>query len=98
VNLELTPPDYLLVKELADELAGFGFDIRDFGPGSILISGCPVDTGHADPAGMIKSLLEEYKSPVLPLKKVPVKKLPATWQDPLPSLWKDPLPKKRCRK
>ncbi len=75
VNLELTPPDYLLVKELAGELAGFGFDIRDFGPNSILISGCPVDTGHADPAGMIKTLLEEYKASGSSFKKSPGEKI-----------------------
>ena len=62
VNLELKSTDYILVKELSKELSGFGFDIRDFGPNSILISGCPVDAGHADPAGIIKSLLDEYKS------------------------------------
>ncbi len=62
VNLELAPDDYLLMKELSGELAAFGFDIRDFGPNSILISGCPVDTAHSDPAAMIKSLIAGYKS------------------------------------
>jgi DNA mismatch repair protein MutL len=62
VTIELPPPDYLLVLELADDLAGFGFDIRNFGPNSVIISGCPADVSHADPAGMIRSLLEEYKS------------------------------------
>jgi DNA mismatch repair protein MutL len=62
VNLELTPPDYLLVMELADDLSAFGFDIRNFGPNSILISGSPADAAHSDPAGMIRSLLDEYKS------------------------------------
>jgi DNA mismatch repair protein MutL len=61
-NIELQPSDYLLIKELSADLADFGFDIRDFGPNSILISGCPVDAGHADPAEMIGSLLAEYKS------------------------------------
>jgi DNA mismatch repair protein MutL len=62
VSLELSSSDYLLIKELSGELADFGFDIRDFGSNSILISGCPVDTGHADPAKMVESLLSEYKS------------------------------------
>jgi DNA mismatch repair protein MutL len=62
VNIELSPTDYLLVRELAGELAAFGFDIRDFGPQSIVVSGCPVDTGNTDPAIMIENLLSEYKS------------------------------------
>jgi DNA mismatch repair protein MutL len=40
-----------------------------------LISGCPVDTGHADPAGMIKSLLEEYKAAGSSFKKSPGEKI-----------------------
>jgi DNA mismatch repair protein MutL len=45
VNIELSPPDYLLARELTGELAGFGFDITDLGPNSIVVSGCPVDSG-----------------------------------------------------
>lgn len=62
VSIELSPSDYLLIRELTGELANFGFDIRDFGTNSILISGCPVDTINADPAKMIESLISEYKS------------------------------------
>ncbi|MGF1583707.1 MAG: DNA mismatch repair endonuclease MutL [Bacteroidales bacterium] len=62
VSIELSPSDYLLIRELKGELANFGFDIRDFGTNSILISGCPVDTINADPAKMIESLISEYKS------------------------------------
>jgi DNA mismatch repair protein MutL len=62
VSMELTANDLVLVRELAEELAAFGFDIREFGKQSIIISGCPVDAGNADPATMIESLLSEYKS------------------------------------
>lgn len=62
VSIELSPPDYLLIKELGGELAAFGFDIRDFGPNTILVSGCPADTIHADPARMIENLIAEHKT------------------------------------
>jgi DNA mismatch repair protein MutL len=62
VSIELSPADYLLIREISVELSEFGFDIRDFGHNTILVSGCPVDTGHADPAGLVESLLSEYKS------------------------------------
>ena len=75
VNIELIPSDYLLIKELSREIAEFGFDIRDFGPNSILISGCPVDTGHADPARMIESLLAEYKSTGAAFRETPREKI-----------------------
>jgi DNA mismatch repair protein MutL len=75
VNIELIPSDYLLIKELSGEIAEFGFDIRDFGPNSILISGCPVDTGHADPARMIESLLAEYKSTGAAFRETPREKI-----------------------
>ena len=62
VSIELSPSDYILIKELSPSLADFGFDIREFGPNSVLISGCPNDTRHADPAVIIESLIGEYKS------------------------------------
>lgn len=71
VNIELNTHDYMLVKELAGELAAFGFDIREFGPQSIIVSGCPVDAGSADPAMMIESLLSEYKTSGSAFKETP---------------------------
>ncbi len=62
VSIELGPADYLLIKELSGELADLGFDIRDFGPNTILVSGCPADTIHADPATMIENLIAEHKT------------------------------------
>jgi DNA mismatch repair protein MutL len=75
VSIELSASDYLLVKELTVELANFGFDIRDFGTNSILISGCPVDTVHADTAKMIESLISEYKSSGSEFKESPQEKI-----------------------
>ncbi len=75
VNIELSPADYLLVRELAGELAAFGFDIRDFGPQSIVVSGCPVDTHNTDPAIMIENLLSEYKSSGSAFRESPREKI-----------------------
>lgn len=62
VTMELNASEYQLLKGLAPDLAGFGFDIRDFGRNTIVISGCPVDTGGTDPAAMIADLLAEAAS------------------------------------
>ncbi len=62
VSMELSAADYQLIKELAPDLAGFGFDIRDFGRNTIIISGCPVDACGADPAGMIGDLIAAANS------------------------------------
>jgi DNA mismatch repair protein MutL len=62
VSIELSPSDYLIIKEISSELTNFGFDIRDFGHNTILVSGCPVGMGHADPAQLVQNLLSEYKS------------------------------------
>ena len=75
VNIELSHSDYLLVRELAGELAAFGFDIRDFGPRSIVVSGCPADIGNADPAIMIENLLSEYKSSGSAFRESPREKI-----------------------
>jgi DNA mismatch repair protein MutL len=77
VSIELSASDYILIKELTDELANFGFDIRDFGINSILISGCPVDTVNADPAKMIETLISEYKSSGSAFKESPREKIAA---------------------
>lgn len=75
VSIELSPGDYLLMKEVAMELSNFGFDIRDFGTRSIIVSGCPVDIGNADPAEMIQSLIAEYKSSGLAFRETPREKI-----------------------
>ncbi|MFO7922946.1 MAG: DNA mismatch repair endonuclease MutL [Bacteroidales bacterium] len=75
VNIEFSPSDYLLIKELSARLADFGFDIRDFGPRSILISGCPADMGHADPSSIIENLLSEYKTAGSEFKESPREKI-----------------------
>ncbi len=62
VTMGLSPTDYQLLKELKPDLAAFGFDIRDFGRNTIIISGCPVETGVADPAEMIGDLLAAASS------------------------------------
>jgi DNA mismatch repair protein MutL len=75
VNIELSASDYLLVKELAKELSAFGFDVRDFGPQSIIVSGCPVDAGSTDPATMIENLISEYKESGSAFKESPGEKI-----------------------
>ena len=62
VSIELSPSDYLLMREISGELAHFGFDINDLGPNSIMVSGCPADTVHADTKSLVETMLYEYRS------------------------------------
>ncbi|MBN2273531.1 MAG: DNA mismatch repair endonuclease MutL [Bacteroidales bacterium] len=61
-TLELEPSDYLMIKELFNDLHTLGFDIRDFGSNSIVLNGCPADMQNPDPKGLVESILEEFKN------------------------------------
>ena len=60
VHIELTPADYSFIKEIIDDLTGLGFDIRDFGNNTLLVSGCPADLKNPEPKEIIDLLIEEF--------------------------------------
>ena len=64
-TLELEPGDAELLKNILDDLLSLGFDIREFGKNTFIISGTPGMLDVASPEIIVEKLLEEYKnSPV----------------------------------
>ncbi len=63
VRIELDASGYSLVKDIMDELSALGFDIRDFGSQTILVSGCPADLKNSDIRDIIDLLIQEFHDP-----------------------------------
>jgi DNA mismatch repair protein MutL len=64
-TLELNPADSAILQNIIPELLSLGFDIRDFGKNTFIISGTPGVLDVTDAAVIVERLLEEYKtSPV----------------------------------
>jgi len=61
-TIELDQADYLMLREILDDLHTIGFDIRDFGSNSIVIGGYPGDTHNENPRELLEKFLEIYKS------------------------------------
>ena len=64
-TIELNPADAAILQNILPELLSLGFDIRDFGKNTFIISGTPGILDVSSPELIVEKLLEEYKnSPV----------------------------------
>ena len=64
-TIELNPADSELLKSILNDLHSLGFDIREFGKDTFIISGTPGMLDVSSPELIVERLLEEYKnSPV----------------------------------
>jgi DNA mismatch repair protein MutL len=64
-TIELNPADAAILQNILPELLSLGFDIRDFGKNTFIISGTPGVLDVSSPELIVEKLLEEYKnSPV----------------------------------
>jgi DNA mismatch repair protein MutL len=64
-TIELNPADAAILQSILPELLSLGFDIRDFGKNTFIISGTPGVLDVSSPELIVEKLLEEYKnSPV----------------------------------
>jgi DNA mismatch repair protein MutL len=61
-TISLDQADYLLLREIIDDLHAIGFDIRDFGSNTLVIAGYPADSHHEDPKELLEIFLDHYKS------------------------------------
>jgi DNA mismatch repair protein MutL len=61
-TISLNQADYLILREIIDDLLAIGFDIRDFGSNSIVIAGYPDDSRFENPRELLEVFLEQYKS------------------------------------
>lgn len=64
-TIELNPADSSILLNILPELLSLGFDIREFGKNTFIISGTPGVLDVSSPELIVEKLLEEYKnSPV----------------------------------
>ncbi len=64
-TIELNPADAAILQQILPDLLSLGFDIRDFGKNTFIISGTPGMLDVSSPELIVEKLLEEYKnSPV----------------------------------
>ena len=64
-TIELNPADSAILQNILPDLLSLGFDIRDFGKNTFIISGTPGVLDVSSPELIVEKLLEEYKnSPV----------------------------------
>jgi len=61
-TIELDPGDAELLKNILDDLISLGFDIREFGKNTFVISGTPGVLHVTSPEMVVEKLLEEYKN------------------------------------
>lgn len=61
-TLEMNAADAGLMTEILPDLHSLGFDIRDFGKNSFIISGIPGILENASPVDLVEKLLEEFKN------------------------------------
>ena len=61
-TIELDQADYLMIREILEDLHTIGFDIRDFGSNSVVIAGYPADIHKESPRDLLEVFLEKYKN------------------------------------
>jgi DNA mismatch repair protein MutL len=61
-TISLDQADYLVLREIMDDMHTIGFDIRDFGSNSIVMAGYPDDSRFENPRELLEVFLEQYKS------------------------------------
>jgi DNA mismatch repair protein MutL len=62
VTVEMSPGDYLLLKEIEDDINMLGFDFRHLGNNVISINSQPAENGSANPGETLKTVLEVFKN------------------------------------
>ena len=62
VTVEMSPTDYLLLKEIEDDINLLGFDFRHLGNNVISINSQPPENGSSNPGELLKTVLEVYKN------------------------------------
>ncbi len=61
-SIELSQEDYILLKELMEDLNLMGFDINDLGNRSLIVNGYPPEVAERNIPELIDSILEQYKT------------------------------------
>ncbi len=60
-NLEFTPHEAMLLKELLTDLRQLGFDINEFGANAFVLHGAPAEVIAGDEKKILQLLMDQYK-------------------------------------
>lgn len=71
-TIELNPEDFVVFREIEEELLKIGFDIREFGKNSIIVHGLPESVKNSDIKSMIEGIFDSFKE----TGKVPDNEIP----------------------
>jgi DNA mismatch repair protein MutL len=61
-QINLSPTDFALIRELSDELRKMGFDIAEFGQQTIVVQGTPSGMEPGTEQSTLQQLLEQYRN------------------------------------
>jgi DNA mismatch repair protein MutL len=61
-QINLSPTDFALIRELSDELRKMGFDIAEFGQQTIVVQGTPSGMEPGSEQSTLQQLLEQYRN------------------------------------
>jgi len=61
-TVEIDQADYLVLREIMEDMHAIGFDIRDFGSNTIVIAGYPDDSKFENPRELLEVFLDQFKS------------------------------------
>lgn len=61
VETELNPGDFVILREIGDQLKTLGFEVKCGKDNMVTITGHPADSRNASPLAMLETLIAEYK-------------------------------------
>ncbi|HLO59672.1 MAG TPA: DNA mismatch repair endonuclease MutL [Bacteroidales bacterium] len=67
-TIELDQADYLVLREIMEDLHTIGFDIRDFGGNTVVLAGYPADSSFENARELLEVFLEQFKSTASDIK------------------------------
>jgi DNA mismatch repair protein MutL len=62
ITIELNPSDYLVLKEIEDDIRILGFDLDTHIANMVTIKGRPAEISGGDPAEILEIIIEDFKS------------------------------------
>ncbi len=62
ITIELSQNDFLILKEIVEEVSKLGFEIHETGDTAIAINGTPANLPNADPKQFIEDIIEAYRN------------------------------------
>jgi DNA mismatch repair protein MutL len=67
-TIELDQADYLVLREILEDLHTIGFDVRDFGSNTVVLAGYPADSSFENARELLEVFLEQFKSTASDIK------------------------------